>query len=80
MYILIYIFKKWLPGAIVTSGLCGLVYLSIQQSLPANANDPQAQIAEDTATVISGGADPESFFQYQKVDIAKSLAPFFNDL
>jgi hypothetical protein len=34
------IIKKWLPLAIATAGLCGLVYLTIQQSLRMGANDP----------------------------------------
>ena len=39
------IFKKWLPLAIATAGLCALVYLTVQQSLRMDANDPQIQMA-----------------------------------
>jgi uncharacterized protein (DUF39 family) len=37
---------KWLPPAIITAGVCGLVYLSAQQALRMGANDPQIQMME----------------------------------
>ncbi len=43
------ILKAWLPIAVVTIGLCGLAYLTVQQSLRQGANDPQIQMADDTA-------------------------------
>jgi hypothetical protein len=70
------IIKKWLPLAIATAGLCGLVYLTVQQSLRMGANDPQIQMAEDAASNLNAGASVESVVPTNKVDIAESLAPF----
>jgi hypothetical protein len=70
------IIKKWLPLAIATAGLCGLVYLTVQQSLRMGANDPQIQMAEDAASALAGGASVDSLAPSAKVDIATSLAPF----
>ena len=70
------IFKKWLPLAIATAGLCALVYLTVQQSLRMGANDPQIQMAEDAASNLNSGASVESVVPSNKVEIANSLAPF----
>jgi len=70
------IIKKWLPLAIATAGLCGLVYLTVQQSLRMGANDPQIQMAEDAASALAGGGKVDTLVPSTKVDIANSLAPF----
>jgi hypothetical protein len=72
----IQIMKIWLPLAIVTAGLCGLVYLTVQQSLRMQANDPQIQMAEDGAIALNSGASVESVVPTAQVEIAASLAPF----
>jgi hypothetical protein len=46
---------KWLPTTIITAGLCGLVYLTVQQALRMDANDPQIQMAEDAVSALNGG-------------------------
>jgi hypothetical protein len=76
MQILLKIFKKWLPLAIATAGLCALVYLTVQQSLRMGANDPQIQLAEDAASNLNAGASVESVVPSTKVEIAESLAPY----
>jgi hypothetical protein len=76
MSTIIRILKNWLPFAIVTAGLCGLVYLTVQQSLRMGANDPQIQMAEDAASNLAGGASVESVVPAAKVDLANSLALF----
>jgi hypothetical protein len=76
MSILVQIFKKWLPLAFATAGLCALVYVSVQQSLRQGANDPQIQMAEDAAAILKAGASVESVVPSAKVEIASSLAPF----
>jgi hypothetical protein len=76
MRIIFEIIKKWLPIAIVTAGLCALVYLSVQQSMRMGANDPQIQMAEDAASSLNAGASVESVIPSNKVEIADSLAPF----
>ena len=70
------IFKAWLPLAIATAGLCGLVYLAVQQSLRIGANDPQIQMAEDAASALNGGASVDSIVPSTRVELSTSLAPF----
>jgi hypothetical protein len=76
------ILKSWLPLVIITTGLCGLVYLTTQQVLRMNANDPQIQMAGDTAAALETGVSPAGLLPDQQVDIATSLSPFlviYND-
>jgi hypothetical protein len=68
--------RHWLPLAVVTTMLCGLVYLAVQRSLRQGANDPQIQIAEDTAEALAAGGTPESVLPVVQVEISSSLAPF----
>ena len=70
------ILRHWLPLAAVTTLLCGLVYLVVQQSLRQGANDPQIQMAEDAAATLAAGATPESVLPVARVEISTSLAPF----
>ena len=70
------IFKKWLPLAIATGGICALVFLVGQQSLRMGANDPQIQMAEDAASSLNAGASVGTVVPSTKVEIADSLAPF----
>ena len=70
------IFRYWLPIAVVTTLLSGLVYLEVQQSLRWGANDPQIQMAEDAAAALAAGAAPESALPAARVEISTSLAPF----
>jgi hypothetical protein len=67
---------KWLPLAVFSVGVCGLVYITDQQSLRMNANDPQIQMAQDTARALASGAAVDALLPSQKVDLTKSLAPF----
>jgi hypothetical protein len=76
MKIIFRILIRWLPLAAATAGLCGLVYLSIQQSLRMGANDPQIQMAEDSANALNAGAGLDSIIPATKVELASSLAPF----
>jgi hypothetical protein len=77
MKTIFHIIKNWLPLAIATAGLCGLVYLAVQQSLRISANDPQIQMAEDAAVALNGGANVQSILPpTAKVELSISLAPF----
>jgi hypothetical protein len=76
MSIIARILKKWLPLAVVTAGLCALVYAAVQQSLRSGANDPQIQLAEDTASALDAGAQAASVVPPGRVELAASLAPF----
>ena|ERR1035437_621501 len=70
------VFKIWIPLAIVTTGLCGLIYLTVQQDIRIGANDPQIQIAEDVSRHVSLGESPLSFIPPIKVEISESLANY----
>jgi hypothetical protein len=70
------ILRHWLPLAVVITALSGLVYLVVQQSLRWGANDPQIQMAEDAAAVLTSGGAPESVLPAAHVEISTSLAPF----
>ena len=76
MKTIIQISKRWLPLAIATAGLCGLVYGSVQQSLRMGANDPQIQMAEDAAIALNAGASMDSLVPTTRVELSTSLAPF----
>jgi hypothetical protein len=54
----------------------GLVYGSVQHALRMSANDPQIQIAEDSAVALERGASLSSVVSNTPVDISGSLAPF----
>lgn len=73
---IITILKYWLLSVIVVSGLIGLIYAAVQQDLRQGANDPQIQMAEDIAAKLANGEQVQNVVPLEKVDIAKSLAPY----
>jgi hypothetical protein len=66
----------WLPIAVAITALAGLVYLVAQQTYRQSANDPQIQLAEDAVAQLQAGAQPQTLVGSNKVDLARSLAPF----
>ena len=66
----------WLPVALVTTVVCGLVYAAAQQNLRMAANDPQIQMSEDAAQQLAAGQSVASILPTQTVEISQSLAPF----
>jgi hypothetical protein len=70
------ILKTWLPLAITITCLSGLIYLSVQQNLRMNANDPQIQIAEDISSQLALGQNPKYFIPTAKIELTKSLATY----
>jgi hypothetical protein len=76
MKTLITIARSWILIAIVVSGLCFLLYGVAQQDLRQGADDPQIQMAEDTATKLATGQQAQNVVPSEKVDIATSLAPY----
>jgi hypothetical protein len=57
--------------------IMGLVYGAVQQNYRQNANDPQIQLSEDTANILSNGASPQQLVPGKaSTDMTKSLAPF----
>jgi hypothetical protein len=71
-------FKRSIFIAIILALVFGFAYSLAQQVLRQSANDPQIQIAEDSAAVLALGNEPKFLSDNLKnpVDIAKSLAPF----
>ena len=70
------ILKYWLLMAVVITGLVGLCYAAVQQDLRQSANDPQIQMSEDIAAKLADGQPIQNVVPSEKVDIAKSLAPY----
>jgi len=68
--------RLWLLAVTIGSGLTIFAYTAVQQSLRLGLNDPQWQIAEDTAYKLTQGATPVSAIPSNIVDESKSLAPF----
>jgi hypothetical protein len=62
--------------AVIVTGLSGLTYAAIQQVLRQSADDPQIQMAEDTAAKLADGQQLQNVVPSEKVDIATSLAPY----
>lgn len=70
------IMRLWLPLMLVTTILCLLVFVAVQQSLRQNANDPQIQMAQEAAEALNRGASFDSLTGSAKINIATSLRPF----
>lgn len=67
----------FLPAAVLATLTCGLVYAEVQQNLRSGANDPQVQLAQDTAARLDSGVAAKAVVDAAaSVDIASSLAPF----
>jgi hypothetical protein len=66
----------WLPLAALSTGLVLFIYLAVQQSYRHLADDPQMQLAEDTASALQTGQEPTAVVPTGQVDMAASLAPF----
>ena len=69
-------FRLWLPVSAAVTVICGLVYVEAQGALREGANDPQVQMAEDTASSLAAGTSAASLVSGTTVDMATSLAPF----
>lgn len=70
------IFRVWLPFAVVTTAFCALAYGTVQQALRQGLNDPQIQMAEDTAYALNNGAAIDAVVSAEKIEMSRSLAPF----
>lgn len=58
--------------------LCGLVMVTVQQNFRQNANDPQIQMAEDTASKLASGIGIKDLIPEgaPSIQVDQSLAPF----
>lgn len=68
--------RRWLLFAFIITAFCGMLEWAVQQNYRMSANDPQIQIAEDTARALENGAQPKSIVGNEKIDIAVSLSSF----
>lgn len=68
-------FRRWLPVAIVTTILCGLVYVSAQQMMRMSANDLPTQLVHDAEGKLQKGV-PAATIVGPTVDIGMSTMPF----
>jgi len=68
--------KYWLLVGIVIIGLWFLMAATMQQVIRQSTDNPQVQIAEDTATSLAAGQSVQSVIPANKVDIANSLASY----
>src|SRR5579863_436878 len=66
----------WLVAAGIIIVVFGTIYSALQQSERADANMPQIQLAEDTATQLNHGVKPAAL-DAQSIDISSSPAPFY---
>jgi hypothetical protein len=65
---------KAVGAILLISIVFGGMYVGLQQVLRQSANDPQVQIAEDTAVTLNNSLTPAILSE--NVDVSKSLAPF----
>ncbi|MEO5674083.1 MAG: hypothetical protein ABIQ74_05500 [Chitinophagales bacterium] len=70
------ILKSWVPLTAAFTFICGILYVTIQQTYRSNANDPQIQLAENTAALLNSGADPGVWGKAPAVEISTSLKPY----
>lgn len=70
------VFFHWLPLGAALAGLCGIFYLTTESLLRTAQNDPQVQIADDSARSLAAGASPAELVPRYQIDIRESLAPF----
>jgi hypothetical protein len=68
--------RLWLPIAVAVTLLSVLIFTLVQQDLRQTANDPQVQMAEDTAAALAAGTPVMALVPSRKVDIAASLSTF----
>lgn len=73
-------FKKIL-SLIISLGIItvifGTIYATVQQNYRQSANDPQIQMAEDGANILSNGGQVQQITAlYSQINFAQSLAPF----
>jgi hypothetical protein len=68
--------KYWVLVGIIIIGLEFLIAATIQQFIRQSANDPQVQMAKDTAASLAAGQSIQNVVSANKVDIATSLASY----
>jgi len=65
----------WYGSIVILIIIFGTIYGVVQQAQRQAANDPQIQIAEDTAVLLNQGVKPAAL-TFGRVSLNTSLAPF----
>jgi hypothetical protein len=73
---LLEISRRSIALAAVSTIICLLVYVAVQQSLRTGANDPQIQMAEEAVRALERGDAIDKVVPAGTVEIERSLAPF----
>jgi hypothetical protein len=60
----------------IVSVMCGLIYVTVQQSHRSGANDPQLQIALELKNAIEANRSTENWMPGDSIEISKSLSVF----
>lgn len=69
--------KYWIAGVFLVTLFCGLVYVSAQQALRTSANDPQVELAENTARAFTQGQQSvEALSVRNKTEMDLSLSTY----
>ncbi len=63
-------------AAIIISAIILLIYVSVQQSFRASANDPQIQLARDISNAISSRKSTINLIPHYTIDLVQSLGVF----
>jgi hypothetical protein len=71
------ILKAWLPLVVLISAFVMLAYASVQQVYRQGVDDPQIQMAHDSADALNTGVSVEAVVPSHQVDISTSLSPFY---
>ncbi len=66
----------WYVLLIISSGMCLLVYAAVQQNYRQSANDPQVQLAQSAASLLSSGRALNQIVPAEQIDMATSLVPY----
>jgi len=63
-------------AAIIITILCGVIYVTVQQSHRSGANDPQLQIARDISNRLKNNQPVDQLMGTDTIEISNSLAVF----
>ena len=69
-------FISHFAALMIVTVLCGLIYVTVQQSHRTGANDPQLQIALDLKNAIETNRSTVKWMPGDTIEISKSLSVF----
>ena len=64
--------------AVIITGLSGLIYATVQQNIRQSADDPQIQMAEDTAAQLANGQQAQNVVPMQAAEQPAQHGGFFS--